>query len=171
MWNVIQGPCLPKKAYAMPCIVDSQSYECDRCNSKFKTMTYLKVHINVHNRAQYATCKQCEKSVRNLKVHLCNHTGEKHLICSYCQKEFSQPSTLKNHIYLHTGEIPLNAINVIQKGNMKIHRMKFSSINLFRILFYFFIYPWKTLTEIYLIDGLITKKMWLIQKIEALNLC
>ena len=74
MLNVIQGPGLPKKAYAMPCIVDSQSYECDRCNSKSKTMTYLKVHINVHNRAQYATCKQCEKSVRNLKVHLCNHT-------------------------------------------------------------------------------------------------
>ena len=113
----------------MPCIVDSQSYECDRCNSKFKTMTYLKVHINVHNRAQYATCKQCEKSVRNLKVHLCNHTGEKHFNCSYCQKGFSQPSTLKKHIYLHTGEIPLNAINVIQKGNMNIHRMKHMNVS------------------------------------------
>ena len=113
----------------MQCIVDSQSYECDRCNSKFKTMTYLKVHINVHNRAQYATCKQCEKSVRNLKVHLCNHTGEKHFNCSYCQKGFSQPSTLKNHIYLHTGEIPLNAINVIQKGNMNIHRMKHMNVS------------------------------------------
>ena len=114
----------------MPCIVDSQSYECDRCNSKFKTMTYLKVHINVHNRVQYSTCKQCEKSVRNLKVHLCNHTEKiKHFNCNYCKKGSSQPSTLKNHKYLHTGEIPLNAINVIQKGNMNIHRMKHTNVS------------------------------------------
>ncbi|KFM12739.1 PR domain zinc finger protein 12, partial [Pygoscelis adeliae] len=38
--------------------------------------------------------------------HMRIHTLDKPFVCRFCNRRFSQSSTLRNHVRLHTGERP-----------------------------------------------------------------
>ena len=52
-------------------------------------------------------CDQCDKlfsNISSLKIHLLVHSGEKPLVCDQCDRSFSRATHLKRHKYSHTEE-------------------------------------------------------------------
>lgn len=85
---------------------------CGACKKSFPDKDELNAHTcdcpfgsNVDSRV----CRLCGKRFANpsaLKIHSVVHTGEKPYSCSVCGKGFTQKGNLKSHQRVHTGEKP-----------------------------------------------------------------
>ena len=60
---------------------------------------------------QLHLCKECDQTfsqASSLKSHIKVHTGEKFHPCKQCDKTFSNSGSLNSHIKIHTGEKPFS---------------------------------------------------------------
>ncbi|XP_069559103.1 uncharacterized protein [Brachyistius frenatus] len=85
---------------------------CNICKQHFPRKTKLNSHSCVPPSPSQTVTKSCElcgKTFANpsaLRIHYVVHTGEKPHRCSLCGKRFTQKGNLKCHLRIHTGERP-----------------------------------------------------------------
>lgn len=84
-----------------------KSVKCPLCSSKFSTNILLRAHMRrIHDAGADSklVCKFCNKELkdkRNLREHLKLHTGDLPYACMICSKAFSTHSKLTFHLEVH----------------------------------------------------------------------
>ncbi|XP_019949932.2 uncharacterized protein [Paralichthys olivaceus] len=87
---------------------------CSICKQHFPHKSKFKSHTCVPplpSKTVSKSCPLCGKSFANpsaLRIHYVVHTGEKPYSCSLCGKRFTQKGNLKCHLRIHTGEKPFD---------------------------------------------------------------
>ena len=112
---------------------DERTYECDACDKKFVCDSHLRNHKKTHETDQNSVkCPHCEKTVANLgnlqrhirSAHF-EHSDMKQFACETCGKLFRDPSALKSHAKIHTGERPFTcdacSKSFQTRAQLKIH--------------------------------------------------
>ncbi|CAL9693181.1 unnamed protein product [Knipowitschia caucasica] len=110
-------------------LIDSNqgNFHCEICNRSFFHKGTLTHHMKSHKSNFCNICKQMFPSGQ-LDTHVCVPPVASHKVtksCELCGKVFANPSALKIHYVVHTGEKPYRC-NICgkgftQKGNLKCH--------------------------------------------------
>jgi len=75
-------------------------FECEVCSKTFSRLTYLEVHIKVHEGDKRFNCSTCFKGFdieSDYRQHIKLHPDYKPYTCQLCNMSFSHPSNLINH--------------------------------------------------------------------------
>ncbi|PVU96448.1 hypothetical protein BB561_001173 [Smittium simulii] len=70
------------------------------CNGTFKSLSFLKSHMNTHTKDRPFKCMYCKASFsrkHDLKRHTRIHTGDKPHKCKYCGRGFARTDALSRH--------------------------------------------------------------------------
>ncbi|XP_026182026.1 zinc finger and SCAN domain-containing protein 21-like [Mastacembelus armatus] len=100
---------------------------CNICNQHFPHRKKFRSHTcvpKVPSQKVSKSCELCGKSFANpsaLRVHYVVHTGEKPFWCSLCGKRFTQKGNLKCHQRIHTGERPFLCVKCGKTFTQKVN--------------------------------------------------
>ena len=76
----------------------SVCFMCNICQGTFKSVRYLKVHIKkIHDKVSEFDCDQCDSKFRTL-AKLSSHKKDHNVVCDQCTKPFKNRDSLKSHI-------------------------------------------------------------------------
>lgn len=99
---------------------------CGVCKKSFPHRDELNAHVCDRPTASDVdsrVCPLCGKRFANpsaLRIHSVVHTGEKPFICNLCGKRFTQKGNLKSHQRIHTGEKPHHCVKCGKSFSQKI---------------------------------------------------
>lgn len=108
-------------------IVFPTSYQCEKCQMKFKYINLLKRHEIICNRPKPVfKCHLCSKQYFQkayLDIHLKKHNKQYDYMCEVCGKSFLRQDSLNNHMDTHTNaKITCNICNLrLRKGSLPRH--------------------------------------------------
>uniref|UniRef100_A0A3Q0SG93 C2H2-type domain-containing protein n=1 Tax=Amphilophus citrinellus TaxID=61819 RepID=A0A3Q0SG93_AMPCI len=100
---------------------------CSICKQHFPHRNKLNSHSclpPVPSHRVTKSCELCGKSFANpsaLRIHYVVHTGEKPHRCSLCGKGFTQKGNLKCHLRIHTGERPFRCVKCGKTFTQKVN--------------------------------------------------
>lgn len=100
---------------------------CNICKQHFPHRNKLNLHTCVPpalSQRVSKSCGLCGKTFANpsaLRIHYVVHTGEKPYRCSLCGKGFTQKGNLKCHIRIHTGERPFRCVKCGKTFTQKVN--------------------------------------------------
>ncbi|XP_070704376.1 oocyte zinc finger protein XlCOF29-like isoform X2 [Pempheris klunzingeri] len=100
---------------------------CSICKQHFPHKNKLKSHTCVPPvpvQRVSKSCELCGKTFANpsaLRIHYVVHTGEKPYSCSLCGKGFTQKGNLKCHLRIHTGERPFCCVKCGKTFTQKVN--------------------------------------------------
>lgn len=100
---------------------------CQICKQHFPVRSALKTHVcapPVRSKGSHHSCELCGKVFANpsaVKVHFVVHTGEKPHVCNLCGKRFTQKGNLNCHLRIHTGERPFRCVTCGKAFTQKVN--------------------------------------------------
>ena len=120
-------------------------FKCDRCGRAFSLKENLRRHMRSHTGVKPYECDRCGERFSqkwSVKLH-CRRKHEKStsdagkkkmkIACCICENLFCSPSSLKEHMRVHTGEKPFQCdtcdMKFSCKGNLKRHSFKIHGMN------------------------------------------
>lgn len=108
--------------------LSNEKFTCQICSRTFHHKGTLTHHMKSHNTHFCNICKQHFLHRNNLDSHTCVPPLPSQKVsksCGLCGKTFANPSALRIHYVVHTGEKPYRCIlcgrGFTQKGNLKCH--------------------------------------------------
>ncbi|XP_050498285.1 zinc finger protein 345-like isoform X3 [Diabrotica virgifera virgifera] len=82
--------------------------ECEICHKKFKERKHLNQHMRrLHKERKSLECEICSKSFSagfSLRNHMRIHTGEMPFQCKICSRKFTRKDFMKKHLITHSEE-------------------------------------------------------------------
>lgn len=94
----------------------ARAWTCDHCGKAFNLKKELTKHLEMYHysanngvtdsQGRY-TCIYCKQKYKTLELHVrYAHFQQDRLPCPHCNETFARPSTLKNHITIHSSDKP-----------------------------------------------------------------
>lgn len=106
-----------------------ERFICNICERTFSHKIPFAIHMQMHKSNFCIVCKKSFPHKDELNAHTCDHPIASDVdsrVCQLCGKRFANPSALKIHSVVHTGEKPYRCNmcgkRFTQKGNLKSHQ-------------------------------------------------
>ncbi|GFT52589.1 hypothetical protein NPIL_649221, partial [Nephila pilipes] len=90
---------------ALPYPVSHPDHSSNNCNQKM-TQGHPQKKPSPNKQFPCSVCNKLFTEKSSVKIHMRIHSGEKPYTCKTCGKSYTQKANLKSHLKIHTGERP-----------------------------------------------------------------